>query len=127
MGVKLPPWGVILLHLGACEDAITWAAQRPVSSATLAACPSREWRVWLAKKLHVRTSATWARHLTAIRKALSGSGDGSGDGYGYGSGDGDGDGDGSGYGDGYGYGYGDGDGYGSGYGDGDGSGDIVSA
>ena len=112
----LPPWGVILLHLGACSEAITWAAKRPVSSETLQACPSREWRVWLAKRLHVTTSAAWVKYETALRAALSGSGSGSG----YGSGDGSG----SGYGDGY----GSGSGYGSGYGDGSGDGyDLVSA
>ena len=88
----LPPWGVILMHLGACQEAMIWAARRPVSAETLDACPSREWRVWLAKRLHVTTNATWVKYTEAIRAALSG------DGYGYGDGYGDGSGDGSGYG-----------------------------
>ena len=90
VGVKLPPWGVILMHLGACSEAITWASKRSVSAATLAACPEREWRVWFAKKLGVTTKATWESHVAAIWKALSGDGDGDGDGSGSGSGSGDG-------------------------------------
>ena len=131
MGVKaLPPWGVILLQLGACAEAIAWAAKRPVTAATLAACPSREWRIWLAQKTHTGCSAKWVTVHAALVRALSGSGDGSGSGSGYG--DDYGSGSGYGYGDDYGSGYGYGDGYGegdgSGSGDGDGSGvDIVKA
>ena len=79
----LPPWGAILLHLGACNKAIVWAARRPVNAETLAACPSREWRVWLAKQTHTHVAADWEIVKTALVKALSGDGSGSGFGYGY--------------------------------------------
>ena len=86
VNTKLPPWGVILLHLGACAEAIQWAAKRPVSAATLRACPSREWRIWFAKHLGISTRSTWPNVVKAIQKALSGSGSGSGYGSGYGYG-----------------------------------------
>ena len=82
----LPPWGAILFHLGACREAIIWAARRPVNAETLAACPSREWRVWLAKKTHTRVGASWKIVKTALVKALSRDGYGYGSGSGYGSG-----------------------------------------
>jgi hypothetical protein len=145
--VKLPLLCVLLIHLGACAEPVAWAARRPISEATLLACPDPEWRSWIAGALKVSPSAPWVTWEAAAKRAISGSGYGSGDGYGDGYGDGDGsgsgygDGDGSGYGSGdgsgsgYGYGYGYGDGSGSGYGYGSGSGygygsgvrDIVSS
>ena len=118
----LPPWGVILLHVGACPEAILWAARRPVSARTLAECPSREWRVWLAKRLKVRTDAPWSSYVAALRAALNGDGDG--EGYGYGNGEGYGNSYGNGYGDSYSY--GDGYGYGNSYGNGNSYGDSYS-
>lgn len=104
---SLPPLCVLLLHLGACPEAIEWAGARPIASAVLAECPRPDWRNWIAKALNVPESAGWERWLSAAKTALHGSGYGSGSGYGYGYGSGSGDG----------YGYGDGSGDGDGYGD----------
>jgi hypothetical protein len=106
------PLVVLLLHLGACDEAIVWAARRRIEQRSLDECPQAEWRRWLAEALHIGVRSTWGRWLSAAKAALSGYGSGYGAGYGYGYG--------SGYGDGYGSGYGSGSGsgYGSGYGDG---------
>ena len=120
MAVRQPlPWAVLLMHLGACEEAMTWVGTRRIGPDALAECRP-DWRAWLARKLHVRRSADWSVWLAAIQEVLAGSGYGDGSGDGYGSGDGSGSGDG--YGTGYGYGYGTGSGCGDGYGDGDGHG-----
>ncbi|HKY41347.1 MAG TPA: hypothetical protein VJN18_35685 [Polyangiaceae bacterium] len=126
MSAPLPPLVVLLLHLGACSEAVAWAGKRNISAESLAACPRAGWREWLAAALKVDISEPAQGWIRAAETALSGSGSGSGSGYGsgYGDGDGYGSGYGYGYGSGYGYGYGSGygDGYGSGYGDGDGYG-----
>jgi hypothetical protein len=117
---KLPPLVVLLLHLGACGKAVEWAGDKPITAATLAACPRDDWRDWLAAKLKIGKDEPALRWIGAAKTALSGSGFGSGFGSGYGYGYGDGSG--YGYGDGSGYGYGDGSGSGYGYGSGDGDG-----
>jgi hypothetical protein len=92
----------LLLHLGACVEAVKWAGSREISAASLAACPSADWRRWLEVKLRVGVDASFSSLENSALAALSG------------------------YGDGYGYGYGDGYGYGYGYGYGDGDGDVVT-
>jgi hypothetical protein len=122
------PLQFLLLKIGACEEAIAWARNRPMNDVTWDAAP-RDWKRWLVETLKCKPN------LDACVKAADkftgdgdgsddgsgdgsgyGSGDGSGYGSGYGSGDGSGDGDGSGYGDGYGDGYGYGFGFGFGFG-----------
>jgi hypothetical protein len=103
--VKLPLLCVLLLHLGACAGPVKWAASRPISAATLRACPNPEWRSWIANALGVGVDSPWENWKSAAKRVISGYGYGDGDGYGSGSGDG--------YGDGYGYGDGSGSGYGS--------------
>ena len=49
----------LLLHLGACTEAVEWAGRRPMTKASLDACPSPEWRKWIADALGVSTSAPW--------------------------------------------------------------------
>src|SRR5690606_20829361 len=101
----------LLIALGACPDAVTWAHGREATADTWQAAGVRR-RKWVAGR------------LSGSGYGYGGSGSGDGYGYGgYGFGAGDGGGDGSGDGDGYGYGSGDGDGYGYGFGDRDGSGD----
>jgi hypothetical protein len=107
--VKAIPCAHLLLHAGACTEAVAWAGRRPFDARALADCPHSDWRAWLAEKLGVNVTAAWEEWEAAAIRFLSG--DGYGYGYGYGSGDGDGSG--YGYGDGYGYGSSDGYGYGS--------------
>ena len=91
----LPPLCVLLLHLGACAEAIEWADGKPIAASTLAACEREDWRAWITDALGVSRGATFPELNTAALKALSGDGDGDGYGYGDGSGDGYGYGDGT--------------------------------
>ena len=84
----LPPLAVLLLHVGACSEALTWAGRRPITAAALSECPNGEWLEWIAKTCRTAINAPWVDWERAVRRALSGSG--SGYGYGYGNGDGNG-------------------------------------
>jgi hypothetical protein len=94
------PLQFLLLKIGACEEAIAWARNRPMNDVTWDAAP-RDWKRWLVETLKCKPN------LDACVKAADkftgdGDGDGYGDGYGYGDGSGDGDGDGYGFGFGFG-------------------------
>ena len=56
-----------LRSLSACEEAVRWAAKRPLSAATWRACKRGDWLLWLAgradvdRKLLVRAACACAR------------------------------------------------------------------
>jgi hypothetical protein len=99
----------ILVMLGACADAVTWAHGREPSRATFDAA-GNSYRGWLKTRIYGHGHGY-------------GHGYGDGYGYGYGSGNGSGHGSGNGSGHGSGNGSGHGSGNGSGYGSGNGYGD----
>jgi hypothetical protein len=86
--VKAIPCAHLLLHAGACTEAVAWAGRRPFDARALADCPHSDWRAWLADKLGIQVAAAWEEWKAAAIRFLFGSGSGSG--YGYGVGDGSG-------------------------------------
>ncbi|MES2889794.1 MAG: hypothetical protein V4739_17510, partial [Pseudomonadota bacterium] len=62
---------MLLLHLGACSEAIEWAGRRPTTERTLAQCERADWREWIAGALRVPVSAPFAELEKAALVAIS--------------------------------------------------------
>ena len=78
------PLAALMMHAGACSEALVWAGRKPLAEESLRDCPRYDWRSWMASALGVEVAAPWAAWLAAAAKYLSGSGDGDGSGYGSG-------------------------------------------